>query len=154
MKAFKFFILTSIACLLLSSCEKENCDCDKSDGDTEKEFQLTAEYIKQTIWKGKIWYEQNGKIVNEGYINVQFSTDKRGTYELKYNDVQDRTVEDFQYQISDKLFVFTADEIGRHPRLRGDWLIKSQTKSKIVMVQNGHVDEGVSEHIELNLFEQ
>lgn len=149
MKAFKFFILVSASILLFIGCEKNDCDCDNSNNGGD--FQLTSNYLKQTIWKGKIWYELKGEVVNEGYINIQFSTDKRGMYEFKYDGDKDRTVEDFQYQISDKLFVITADEIGRYPRLRGDWLIKSQSKSKILLIQDGYMEDGVNNNMELNL---
>lgn len=145
MRTFKLFI-SCFFCFFLLLC------CDKNDCKPEQEFQLSSVYMKQTIWKGRIWYESKGEIVNEGYINIQFSTEKRGTYEFKYNDDKDQTVEDFQYEISDKLLVFTADEIGRYPRLRGDWLIKSYNESKIVMVKDGYAGDGVSENMELNLF--
>ena len=145
---FKTLVLTSINLLLLSGCNKVNCNCDK---ENNAPFQLTSDYLKQTIWKGKIWYESKNEIVNKGYINIQFSTDKRGRYEFKFDDMQDRLIEDFQFQISDNLFLMTADEIGRYLQLCGDWLIKSQSKTKIALVKDGFVENGVSTNMELNL---
>lgn len=144
MRTFKILFSFSLIVSLLACCDKKECEF-------KEDFQLNSEYMKQTIWKGKIWYELKGEIVNEGYISIQFSTDKRGTYEFKYNDESDRIIEDFQYLIEDKLFVFTADEIGRYPRLRGDWLIKNQSELKIVMIKDGYAEDGASENIELNL---
>lgn len=127
------------------SCEKENC------GDTEKEFHLTAEYLKQTIWKGKIWYEHMGETVSEGYINIQFTTDKRGQYEYKFNEEAYRSVEPFEYQIDDKLFVFKHYPGGPSATFEGDWLIKIQDKSAIVMVSDGFGENSVSKHIKVQL---
>ena len=50
---FKTLVLTSINLLLLSGCNKVNCNCDK---ENNAPFQLTSDYLKQTIWKGNIWY--------------------------------------------------------------------------------------------------
>ena len=147
MKAFKFLIFFSVSILFLAGCEKDDCNC----GENIEDFQLTSDYLKQTIWNGKIWYALNEEVVSEGYINIQFSTNKRGKYEFKYDDDKDRTIEDFQYQISDRLFVITADVNGRYPWLSGDWLIVSQSKSKIILVQDGYMEEGVSTNIELNI---
>lgn len=152
MKICKLILLLSASILFLNGCEKVNCNCDKEDNGSN--FRLTSDYLKQTIWKGKIWYESKSEVVNKGYINIQFSTDKRGKYEFKLDDMDDRLIEDFQFRINDNLFLMTADEIGRYPRLSGDWLIKSQSKSKIVLVQDGFIEGGVSQHLELILVDE
>ena len=68
MKAFKFLIFFSVSILFLAGCEKDDCDCVENIED----FQLTSDYLKQTIWNGKIWYALNEQVVSEGYINIQF----------------------------------------------------------------------------------
>ena len=146
MKIFKLIILLYASILLFSKCEKDNCNCDK-----DNNFQLSADYLKQTIWKGRIWSESKGKIVDDGYVNIQFSTDGRGKYEYKFKDMTDRLISDFQFQISDKLIVFAR--FSGFP-FEGDWLIKSENKSEIVLVKNGFVQEGVSYHMDLKLVDK
>ncbi|WP_418893944.1 hypothetical protein [Limibacterium fermenti] len=148
MKAFNFLILLSTSILLFAGCDKNDCDCGK--GDKVENFQLTPDYLKQTIWKGRYRNESKNEIIREGYINIQFSTDKRGEYEYKPDNDKEPTFGNFQYQISNKLFIITADW---YPPLAGDWLIKSQSKTKIILVQDAFVEDGVSKNMELNLVE-
>lgn len=113
MNTIKLFLLLSFSILFF------NCSNDKDDSKDENKFIFSASELKQTEWKGKIFYYTNGKIDSEGSINIVFYTDKRGVceYKLDYN-IYPETI-NFEYEISDK-FMYIDGPLPIH----GSWILE------------------------------
>lgn len=138
MNRFKFLLMLSLSIFLLS--------CSKDDDGKDSEF--TALSMKQTSWKGKIIRESDG-VTTEGRISILFTTDKRGSYELKEKGDAYASYDYFDYNIDDKLVRLTQSGGSESPRLYGDWLLISKTKDKLILVMGINTESFLKTTLEL-----
>ena len=111
MNTIKTILLLSFSILFFSCSDEE-------DKKTEK-FIFSASELKQTEWKGDIFYLGNGEVDLKGTIKFVFYTESEGVceYKLDYNIVPE--IISFEYEISDKLMYI----VGPLP-IHGNWILQ------------------------------
>lgn len=95
MKNFRYFsavLLIATMFLSFNAC-----------GDDNNDFKFDPNSLKQTLWEGTIVVTDNGEIIREMKIDMQFFTVNTGHYTLKEGaQIEDY---DFKYTIDGKLMV-------------------------------------------------
>ena len=111
MNTIKTILLLSFSILFFSCSDEE-------DKKTEK-FIFSASELKQTEWKGDIFYLGNGEVDLKGTIKFVFYTESEGVcgYKLDYNI--DPEIISFEYEISDK-FMYIDGPLPIH----GNWILQ------------------------------
>lgn len=125
---YLFIVLLTI---LLAGCKKDDSD----------DFIWNKDSLKQTSWKGGLELRYGERIVEGGSIGILFATDKRGSYELKYQKGDAPTCEDFLYEIDNDLLTILNNENGWAPDLKGDWIVVEKSKDKLVLVRGINNEE-------------
>lgn len=111
MNTIKTILLLSFSILFFSCSDEE-------DKKTEK-FIFSASELKQTEWKGEIFYLGNGEVDLKGTIKFVFYTESKGVCEYKFDYNIDPEIISFEYEISDK-FMYIDGPLPVH----GNWILQ------------------------------
>lgn len=111
MNTIKTILLLSFSILFFSCSDEE-------DKKTEK-FIFSASELKQTEWKGDIFYLGNGEVDLKGTIKFVFYTESKGVCEYKLDYNIDPEIISFEYEISDK-FMYIDGPLPIH----GNWILQ------------------------------
>ena len=103
MNTIKTILLLSFSILFFSCSDEE-------DKKTEK-FIFSASELKQTEWKGDIFYLGNGEVDLKGTIKFVFYTESEGVCEYKLDYNIDPEIISFEYEISDKFMYIDGNWI-------------------------------------------
>ena len=111
MNTIKTILLLSFSILFFSCSDEE-------DKKTEK-FIFSASELKQTEWKGDIFYLGKVEVDLKGTIIFVFYTESEGVCEYKLDYNIDPEIISFEYEISDK-FMYIDGPLPIH----GNWILQ------------------------------
>lgn len=123
MNTIKTLLLLSFS-ILFFGCN------DEEDKESKKEFAFSASELKQTEWKGEIFYLTDGNVDTEGYVNIVFYTESKGVYEYKLDYQINPEKKDFEYEIQDKYMHFSG------AILTGRWILQKYDGDSLVIADN------------------
>lgn len=133
MKKGVFLMFMVAVGLTFSACSKG------SETVVSEQAVLTAEFLKQSAWKGTLTKSYNDdEFISESPVSVFFATDTRGEYE--YSDLESgkKYKGDFTYSIDDKLINFVEESFPN--QLDGDWLATKITIDELELVKDIYSD--------------